>query len=188
VRDRLGRALDALAVALLGFYMALAVPWSLLRGGDELAQAVRSHESREAARVRVRGAAFTRGIDDIRRRLPPDQAYLLVEAGSRMAGGAYWVRYELAPRRALFLGHYIQLTNPKRVRRQLATNLHQVVISYGPDLPPRLLPRYVFMHEIELRRRAARAPGLPSAPVAPSAPGTPSALVTRPSGRPADDP
>jgi hypothetical protein len=177
VRSKLGwalAALDALAVASLGFYIALAVPWSLLRSGDELSQAVRSRESRAAARLRVHGEAYTRGIDEIRRQLPLDQAYLLVEAGEQPHGGAYWVRYDLAPRRAIFLGREDELTDPSRVRKRLTANLRQVVISYGPKLPPRLLPRYVFMQEIERRQAAAPIPGVPGAP--PTASGVPGAL------------
>lgn len=184
MRNKLGRALDALAVATLGFYLAVAVPWSLLRSGDELSQAARSHETRKAARLRVHGEAYTRGIDEIRRRLPLDQAYLLVEAGKQRYGGAYWVRYDLAPRRAVFLGREVDLTDPGRVRKRLTANLRQVVISYGPKLAPRLLPRYVFMQEVERRRQAAPpAPGAPSGPDAPSPPGRPAGP---PPGRPAD--
>jgi hypothetical protein len=162
VRDKLGRALDALAVATLGFYMAVAVPWSLLRSGDELSRAANTHESREAARLRVHGEAYTRGIDEIRRQLPLDQAYLLVEAGKQRLGGAYWVRYDLAPRRAVFLGRAVELTDPDRVRKRLTANLRQVVISYGPKQAPRLLPRYVFVQEV-VRRQQSAPPG-PAAP------------------------
>jgi hypothetical protein len=198
VRNKLGRALDALAVATLGFYLAVAVPWSLLRSGDELSQAARSHESRQAARLRVHGEAYTRGIDEIRRQLPLDQAYLLVEAGKLRQGGAYWVRYDLAPRRAIFLGREVDLTDPGRVRKRLTANLRQVVISYGPKLAPRLLPRYVFVQEVERRRHAAPpipgalpgpaapappVPGASSGPAAPSPPGRPAGP---PPGRPAD--
>jgi hypothetical protein len=167
----LGRALDVLAAALFVFFLVAAVPQALARAAGMLRLA--RHAAREtpaAARARVAGDDYSRAIDDIRRALPPTEAYLLVEGGRPQEGGAYWVRYDLAPRRALFLGRLTELTDAHRLRQRLGANLRHVVVAYGPGLPPRLYDRYRFVGEIAHRAglAAAAPPATPAA--APPAP------------------
>ncbi|MBV8200930.1 MAG: hypothetical protein JOZ15_09945, partial [Acidobacteria bacterium] len=80
-----------------------------------------------------------------------------VDGGSGSLGGTYWVRYDLAPRRSIYLGRLYELTSVQEVRRRLAANLRHVVVAYGPEKPPRLYERYRFVQEID-RRAHARSP------------------------------
>lgn len=151
-----GRVLDAAAVGLVVFFLAVALPQALWRAWGEISQAVQSDESLAAARARVYGEEYTRAIDQIRAALPADEAYLLVEGGSPGSGGAYWVRYDLAPRPAAFVGQLQDLTGGARLRRRLSANLRHVVVAFNAGEPPRLYERYRFVEEIE--RRARKGP------------------------------
>src|ERR1700688_62901 len=152
-RTRLDRALDLTAAGLLGLFLAVAVPRALLGAGDEVIQAANAHESLAEARARVLGEDYSRAIDQIRGELPPDEGYLLVEGGHPDSGGAYWVRYDLAPRRAVYLGRLDELTSGARVRRRLTMNLSHVVVSFDAGEPPQLYERYLFLQEIDRRAR-----------------------------------
>jgi hypothetical protein len=150
--DKVDRALCALAAGLFGFFLVAAVPRAVLRSVGMLVLAVETAgESQEAARARVFGAAYTAAIDEIRRALPAGGAYLMVEGGRPQDGGVYWVRYDLAPRRAVFFANLSDLTDATRLRHRIPAPLRQVVVSYGPGNPPRLLERYRFTQEIEGR-------------------------------------
>jgi hypothetical protein len=172
----LGLALDLAAVVAFGLYLAAAVPTAVRRGLGLLALPSRcAGESDAAVQARFWGPSYVAGIDEIRRSLPEDEAYLLVEAGRPQDGGVYWVRFDLAPRRAIYLGHLTELTDVNRLRRRLTSRPRRVVISRGPGLAPLLMERYRFVAEIE---RGAAA-GVPTAPGtgspgtgAPGAPGT----------------
>ena len=143
-------------------------------------------ETPAEARARVAGDDYIRAIDDIRRALPPTEAYLLVEGGRPQDGGAYWVRYDLAPRRALFLGRLTELTDAHRLRQRLGANLHHVVVAYGPGLPPHLYDRYRFVGEIAQRSAAAAAaPPAASATVPKALPQSAPPLPRVPSAPPA---
>jgi hypothetical protein len=148
-RTGLDRALDLAAAGLLGLFLAAGVSAALLHAGRELYRAAYAHESLAEARGRVYGEAYTRAIDQIRRDLPAGEGYLLVEGGDPGTGGAYWVRYDLAPRRAVFLGRLDELTSGARVRRRLEANLRHVVVAFDAGEPPRLYDRYRFLQEIE---------------------------------------
>jgi hypothetical protein len=152
-RTGLDRALDLAAAALLGLFLAAGVSSALLRAGRELFQAAYAHESLAEARGRVYGETYSRAIDQIRRALPPGDGYLLVEGGDPGSGGAYWVRYDLAPRRAVYLGRLDDLTSGERLRRRLAANLRHVVVTFDTGEPPRLYERYRFLQEIDRRAR-----------------------------------
>jgi hypothetical protein len=152
-RTDLDRALDFAAAGLLGLFLAAAVPWALLRACDELYKAAYVHESPAEARSRVNGVDYARAIDQIRREIPLGEAYLLVVDGEPNSGCAYWVRYDLAPRRALYFGRLDELTSGAQVRRRLMANLRDVVVTFDTGEPPRLYERYRFLQEIDRRAR-----------------------------------
>jgi hypothetical protein len=152
-RTVLDRVLDLAAAGLLGLFLAVAVPLAVLRAGREVVQAAGAHESLAEARARVAGVEYTRAVDQIRRELPPGDAYLLVMGGEPNSGGAYWVRYDLAPRRAVYLGRLQELTSGSQVRRRLTANLRHVVVTFDTGEPPRLYERYRFLEEIDRRAR-----------------------------------
>jgi hypothetical protein len=150
-----GRLLDGVAAALFALFLIAAVPKTLQRATNLLRFTRHTaHETSLEGRIRFGGEDYVRAIDEIRAALAPSQPYLLVEGGRPQDGGAYWVRYDLAPRRAVFLGPLDELTDARRLRRRLAANLRQVVVAYGPGRPPRLYERYLFVAEIEAREKA----------------------------------
>ena len=156
-RAGLDRALDLAAAGLLGLFLAVAVPWGLLGAGRDLYRAAYAHETLAEARARVYGEDYSRAIDQIRGELPEDEGYLLVEGGHPGSGGAYWVRYDLAPRRAVYLGRLDELTSGERMRRRLAVNLRHVVVTFDTGESPRLYERYRFLQEIDrLGREGSR--------------------------------
>src|ERR1700687_1470662 len=152
-RSGVDRGLNLAAAGLLAVFRAAGGAPALLRAGRELYQAADAHESLDEARARVYGEAYTRAIDQIRRELPAGDGYLLVEAGDPGTGGAYWVRYDLAPRRAVYLGRLDELTSGARMRRRIAANLRHVVVAFDAGEPPRLYDRYRFLQEIDRRAR-----------------------------------
>jgi hypothetical protein len=154
LQAHLGRALAMAAVVAMGLFLGVAVPGALGEAWDEVDIAARAHESSHEARVRIFGASYIRAIDEIRNELPADEGYLLVEGGSGLLGGSYWVRYDLAPRRAVFLGRLDELTSAGRTRRRISANLRHVVVAFAAGKPPRLYDRYRFLQEIDRRARA----------------------------------
>ncbi len=153
----------AAAVALLAVFLAAALSEALLHSWNEVSRvAERADETLTAARSRLFGESYTRAVDDLRRTLPMDESYLVVDGGSGLLGASYWVRYDLAPRRAVFLGWRYELTSASKVRRRLTANLRHVVVAFGNQRPPRLYERYRFLQEIESRAR--QAPGAPGGP------------------------
>jgi hypothetical protein len=100
-------------------------------------------EDAVAARARVFGEDWVRAIDGIRRAVPEDASYSLVSAGREWEGEAFFVRFELAPRRARALGSLADL----RAGNQLPDPW--VVVAFYPGRPPVLLSRQVFADLVE---------------------------------------
>lgn len=153
MRSLPGRVLDAAAIGLLVFFLAAGLPEALRLARDEIWQAIQTTESLAAARARVYGEEYSRAIDAIRAALPAGEGYLLVEGGRPGSGGVYWVRFDLAPRPASFLGPLQDLTSGARLRRRMSVNLRRVVVAFDGGEPPRLYDRYRFVEEIERRSR-----------------------------------
>jgi hypothetical protein len=59
------------------------------------------NDSASAAEARFRGERYVGAIERIRATIPPDGAYLLVDTEGHEDN---WVRFDLAPRRPVFLG------------------------------------------------------------------------------------
>jgi hypothetical protein len=158
VAERCGRLL---ALGLLAVYFALNAPRTASIASYLLSLPRQvAGESAAAACARLFGAPYCRAIDELRRTLPVDRPYLLVAGDSPGTGATYWVRYDLAPRRAVYLGQLNHLTAAAwdRLDRLLPADFQQVVIACS-QAPASLLDRRTF---------AARIGSLP-----PSAPGTP---------------
>jgi hypothetical protein len=146
------RSVQWLALGLLCSFLAVSLRPALQTAFIHLRELHRhAHESSVEARARCLGPAFIGAIEAIRRELAPEEPYLLVEGGDPRDGGAVWVRYELAPRRALFLGPLDRLRGGRHTRARVAAGLRHVVVAYGPGRPPALLERYRFMAELDRR-------------------------------------
>jgi hypothetical protein len=145
------RKLAARAVlALMAVHVGLAGSLALARSARHLLQAV--HEIGEdpaSVRRRVFGAGYVAAIEEIRRAIPPDGAYLLVDGQEREEGALYWVRFDLAPRRAHLLGRLEDLPSAADLRRRRMRDARFVVISYGRGRPPRLLRRSELIRSLE---------------------------------------
>jgi hypothetical protein len=150
VRSRSSPALRAAALALFALFLAVSLPSAAVRAAKRLAQAAGlAGEDWSAARRRVFGAPWVEAVEAIRRTIPRDAPYLLVDATREEEGGAYWVRYELAPRPALFLGKVQDLPPPDRLARQLAGGPPWVVVALRDREPPLLFPREVFLRAMD---------------------------------------
>ncbi len=162
-----GLALNGAAVVLLAVYFASALPVAVGIAGFMLRLPARAaRESLPAARARLFGAEYTAGVETLRRALPPAQPYILVAGGTLDDGGAFWVRYDLAPRPPLFLGPLDRLATGAAagaadpggsrdggsagLRRALAHELSRfpVVVAYSAQAP-RLLDGEALLRWIE---------------------------------------
>jgi hypothetical protein len=99
------------------------------------------------ARRRVFGTPYTEAIEGIRRALPPGSVYVLINANDKDEGFPLWVRYDLAPHRAIYLGRLSQL--PWNIRRAFPHGDPPVVLTYGAKEPPRLIDRREFLDWFE---------------------------------------
>lgn len=143
--------LFALAVSL-----AIQAPSAVWRSARRIRQAweLRS-ESFLDSRRRAFGAEYTDGIEAIRRSIPLGQEYLLVRDDDPEEEADLWVRYDLAPRRAVFLG---EMKGPWRRRlRELHSESGSpfLVVASGGARAPRLLEAAPFLD----RSTSLRTPG-----------------------------
>ena len=138
----------AVGLGALAAFLATAVPVTLGNAG-RLALQARENARLGAAEAhgRLLGESFVRSLDEIRRRIPEDGAYFLLDGWTAEEGSALWVRYELAPRRALLLGR-----NPMRIVRRHP--LDWAVIANPPGTPARLLSRQELLDQLD--RNAGR--------------------------------
>lgn len=98
-----------------------------------------------AARSAAFGPLYVARLEEIRRTIPHDEPYFLVDGEEGpVFGASIWVRYQLAPRQAIDLGRLADLRRrgprlPKRAR------LRWVVIAYRTGTPAKLLTRQEFL-------------------------------------------
>jgi hypothetical protein len=96
--------LGLVALAVLGVCVLHSGPGAVARTAANIADLARhAGESFDEARVRVFGEAYVAGIAELRRRIPEDAAYLLVDAAGG-TDGVNRVRHDLAPRKPILLG------------------------------------------------------------------------------------
>ena len=132
------------ALGLFGLFLLVSVPRVSLRALRGVAAAVRSvGESPLDRRRRTDGPEFTEGVEAIRRAIPVDGAYLLVNGASHDDGARLWVRFQLAPRRAVYAGNLHELR-----LRPLPPVLSWVVVARGHGAPPELYDRAAFLARV----------------------------------------
>ena len=146
-----GPLLSVLALTLFAGFLAVALPDALERADDFLDRAIEhSGETVLEERNRSWGEGFTRTIEEIRRVIPPDGVYVLVNGDVVDRGAPIWIRYELAPRRAVLMTRP-DLRRPRRVRRRFPREARWVVVAYDSRLPE-LIDRVRFLRHVEERR------------------------------------
>jgi hypothetical protein len=150
-----GSLLASLAVGLLALQLAVAVPWALRKSAGAGLQMIHvAGETPSAKRARTYGPAYVGAIEEIRRKIPPDGAYVLLNGSPEDVGAPIWVKFDLAPRRAVYLGNVQDLGNVDRLRRRIPRAARWFVIAYGSYGRPVLVERYKFMRQFRERRGA----------------------------------
>jgi hypothetical protein len=91
-------------LAVLGLFLVINAPAAFVKSLRRIKQgwALR-HETLIDSRRRLFGVEYVDGIEAIRNSIPPDGEYVLVSQAGADEEAALWVRYDLAPRRALRL-------------------------------------------------------------------------------------
>jgi hypothetical protein len=149
-----GSVLRAAALALLAVSLLAAFPLTALRAARRIVEVVPlAGESARDAHVRVLGAAAADALDSIRRAIPPDGEYLLLDGGAEWQGATYWVRFELAPRRARYAGRLSELAEPSGASGRswsLPAGTRWVVIAFPHD-PAVLLDRDDFLRRMDAK-------------------------------------
>ncbi|HBL29590.1 MAG TPA: hypothetical protein DD490_22375 [Acidobacteria bacterium] len=142
----------AFALVLFGLLLAVSLAWSAGRAARRIGQAwVHAGESRLEERSRHFGPAYALAIEEIRRTIPPDGVYALVDADADEKGGVLWVRFDLAPRRATYLGFLHDLNRPRTVRQRLVRDARWVIVA-SAERPPVLYERQAFLAELHAGR------------------------------------
>ena len=144
-----GSVFRAVALGLLGLSLLTAFLAAALHTGVRLSQAVALvGEDSAAARRRVQGDAFMDAVEQIRRTVPRDGEYLLVDGSEERQWAPYWVRFELAPRRARLLGSLRDVPGlVRQAERQPAGSRWVVIAFYGR--PPILIGREDFLRRLK---------------------------------------
>jgi hypothetical protein len=134
----------------LAFFFAgltVSVGWTAAKAVRRVQKAfLYAGESALAERSREFGAPYARKVEEIRRLIPYDpqdpqgSVYGLIDgdADGVEIGGTLWVRFDLAPRRAVFLGLRKDLPGPAELRRRLPPGVRWVVIGHN-ERPPELM-------------------------------------------------
>src|SRR5262245_24400406 len=90
------------AVILVAVYLLIAIPVGVRKTFTFLrAAATPVGGPVKAVRPRIFGRGYVAAVDEIRRIIPEDEPYLLSELDER--DSRLWVRFDLLPRRAIFL-------------------------------------------------------------------------------------
>jgi hypothetical protein len=145
-----GSVLRAAALAVFALYFVLAIPPALLRSVRWTRQALAvAGEDPLAERRRFLTPPYVDAIETIRRTIPRGGEYLLVDGGTELEGGAYWVRFELAPRRARYVGRLSELPAAGVLRRTMPRGPRWLVMSFRDPVPPILMERDEFLRRFQ---------------------------------------
>lgn len=152
-----------LALTALAVHLAVSVPMALARSAMAARRMVDTrNESTRDSRVRTFGAGYVEAIEEIRRTIPEDGAYLLINGyPGQEEGGPLWAKFDLAPRRAVYLGSLRDLGNVDRMRRRMPRAARWVVIVHGNYAPPTLIEHHRFVDQMrDWDREPGRKPNL----------------------------
>lgn len=151
MRPFAGALFRTLALALFAGFLIASLPQTFRYTRYRIALAASAlGEDPSVERRRILGERWVGAIDGIRRTIPADGEYLLVNGGKDWEAGPYWVRFELAPRRARFLGRLAELPDGATLRGSLPPGRF-VVIAYREPRPPKLMDREVFLRALDRR-------------------------------------
>ena len=141
--------LRAVVLLLFGLFLLTALPrfvrLAYLRIEGVLFQAPAPGEVRRL----VLGPDVAAAYDRIREAIPRDGEYVLIEGVDPREGSIFWVRYELAPRKALFLGSWEQLPASDEVRRLWPPGARYAVVSSSQGYAPALLEQRELLADLD---------------------------------------
>jgi len=147
---RARQLLSFVALALFALTIVVAGGWTVQRSCERLGRFLEhGRETPFGERSRRFGPVYTDAIGSLRDAISPRETYLLVDRGD-LIGAENWVRYELAPRPAIFLGRWADLPSGSTLRKAFPRDARKVVIA---GKVPRLLDRYQFLQELADRDR-----------------------------------
>lgn len=150
-----GSILPTLALALFAVFLAVSVSRAArVAGGAVLVGWEARGETPLQERIRAYGPGYTRAIEEIRRTIPPDGAYILVSDAPEEDGAPVWVKFDLAPRRVIYLGPLRSLEPADQLRKRMHGAARWVVIARGSYRPPELIERFRFIQERKRREGA----------------------------------
>lgn len=133
------RALPAAGLLAVGAYVAFGVPSALVKSWTRAAAAPgAARDDAAAALARQRGPEYAAAIRILRERLPADGAYLLL---TEQEGADMIVRFDLAPRRAVFGGAPKDIATNVTSARLPALPEWTVIASLVPPGPSLLKTR-----------------------------------------------
>ncbi|HEV8578358.1 MAG TPA: hypothetical protein VGX68_04690 [Thermoanaerobaculia bacterium] len=146
-----GSAFRALALGVFALFLAHSGAATAERVYGWLSQtSALAGQDSLAVRRHILGITYVRAIERLRRTIPRDGEYLLVRGSTEgEGGGAYWVRFELAPRRARFLGGWNELPDGETLRRRLPSGSRWVIIAYSEPRAPVLMEREEFLRALD---------------------------------------
>ena len=146
--SRVFRIFRAIVLALFAASLLVVLPEMAEIAGKRIAQAAsKLGEGSRQARRRFLGPAYVAAVDEVRRAVPPGGEYLLVDGGFERQGAALFLRYELAPRRARFVGRLTE-EDASQWLASLPPGPRWVVVAY-PGRPAVLVDRADFPRWVE---------------------------------------
>ena len=154
------RLISFLAPVAIGAFVAAAMPRTLSLSWESFAEAWRARgESAADACRRVRGMDYWNGIEAIRKEIPPDGTFLL--AWTSDEGTDVFTRFDLAPRRAAFLGRLLRGSQGWVAPSRPPDAPLWVVIANPLGQAPRLLGTDAFFGAADSFRRGREDGQLP---------------------------
>lgn len=136
---RASAAVASIALALFAAGLTASLIWSAAKSARRIETAfLYAGESTLQERSREFGAPYARRIEEIRRIIPHDGVYALMDGDNTKLGGALWVRFDLEPRRAVFLGLRKDLPGAAELRRRIPPEVRWVVVGHAEG-PPELM-------------------------------------------------
>jgi hypothetical protein len=142
------RRAATVALALFGLLLAVSLPWSAGRSVRRIWWAFSyAGETPLEERSRQFNPQYAQAIEEIRRTIPRHGVYALVDADPVKQGSVFWVRFDLAPRRAVYLGVLQGLQSPRIVRERLIREARWVIVA-SVHRPPVLYERREFLQKL----------------------------------------
>ena len=129
--------LRAAALALFALFLLTSLPRTAGQVAQRGLYAVAvAAETPAAERRRRMSPGVAEAYDRLRREIPRDGEYLLIDGGSIWHGSPYWVRFELAPRKARLVGVLGEMPKLEEILRAWPASTRYAVVALPDGRPP----------------------------------------------------